>query len=72
MAVGNVTRDVKGHCKSRQHGTHDKKASEVHFVEVFGVQEQVWNTQVLSKTTRYHCEQDDPAQHQDMVSLDIV
>src|SRR5436190_1925727 len=72
MAVVNVAGDMKGRGKAGDHRTHDKEALEVDLVEIFRVQEQVWNAEIFSETARDHCKENYPAQEQNLVPLQVV
>ena len=50
----------------------DEKAGKVYFVHVFGIQKQVGYSEILSKVPGDHCKENDPAQHEHLVALEIV
>jgi hypothetical protein len=72
MSIGDIARNVERGGESAQHGSNDKKASEVDLMKIFRIKKQVRNPQVLTKISADHRKQDDPTQHQDQVALKIV
>jgi hypothetical protein len=72
VAICDVASDMECRRESAQDHTYDKKASEVNFMKVFRVQEEVRNTQVFTETSTHHRKQDDPAKHQYQIPLKIV
>ena len=63
---------MKRHGKTRRAQTHDKEACEIYLVQVLGIKEQIGYAQVCSKPSRHHREQNDPAQQEHMVTLDVI
>ena len=63
---------MKGHGKSRRAQTHNKKAREINFVEVFGIEEEIGYSQIFSEAARDHRKQYDPAKQQHVIALYVV
>ena len=61
-------------CEGKACGDHAhyKEAPEIDFVEVFGIEKQVGNAQILAKVARYHGEQNDPTNHHRLVAPQVV
>ena len=72
MAVGNVTRDVKGHAETSSRYPDDAKACEVDFVEIFRIEKQVRDAEVFPEVAGDHREENDPAQEQNDIPLEII
>ena len=72
MSVIDVTSDVERSGEPSRAETDNKKRSKVYFVEIFRIEKQVGNSQVLAKTSRDHCKKYDPAQHQHMIALQVI
>jgi len=63
---------MKGYRESGYRNTDDEKTGEVHLVQVFGVEKEVGDAQVLPEVAGYHGKQDDPAQHKHMITPEVV
>lgn len=50
----------------------NEETGEADLIEVFGVEEQVWNAQVFPEISSDHRKKNDPAQDQDVVTLYII
>jgi len=61
MPIADVTRNMKGHREPGEHGTHNKKTSEVYVVKVFRVKKKVRNAEVLAEAARHHGKKHKPA-----------
>jgi len=63
---------VKGHTEACRHQTHDKETREAYLIQVFRVEEEVGDAEILPEISRDHREQNDPAKHEHNVSPDVV
>jgi hypothetical protein len=72
MSIVDVTCDVKRRRESGEHHPHDEEASEVYFVEIFGVEKQVWNTKIFAEAASDHSKEYDPAEQQYLVAFQVI
>ena len=72
MAVHYIAGDVKGHDKATHSNPDNGETPEVYLINVFGIQEEVGDTQQFTETTGYHNEQQIPTEQQYLILFDIV
>jgi hypothetical protein len=72
VAIGNITGNVKGSGKSGGYKSHNKEASEIHFVQILRVEKEIRYTQVFAETAGDHGKENNPAQHQHMIPFYVV
>jgi len=72
MAISYVAGYVKSNGECGQRNTENEKAGKVDLIQVFGVKKKIRYAQVLPEVSGDHRKQDDPAQHQHVVSPEVV
>jgi hypothetical protein len=72
VSVVDITGDVKCSRKAGSAKTNDKKTSEVDLVKVFRIKKQIGDPQILSEASCNHCKQNNPAKHENMVTLEVI
>jgi hypothetical protein len=54
------------------HHTHNEKTSKVYFVKIFGVKKEVGDAEILAEAPGSHSKENDPAEQQHLVTLQVV
>jgi hypothetical protein len=72
VAIINIACDVERGRKTGDNHTHYEKTSEVYFIEILRVEEEIRNAQVFPETTSDHSKEYDPAKQQNLVSFQVV
>ena len=72
VAVDNVSGDIKGHYKRRQHLSHDQKTEEVYAVEVFRIEEEIWNAKDPPEIISNYQEKKQPIEKKKVVSFEVI
>jgi hypothetical protein len=63
---------MKRHGKPSRAQSHDKEACEVHLVQILRIKKQIGNAQIRTKSSGHHREENDPAQQEYMVTLEVI
>ena len=72
MTIVDIAGDMKCGREAGDHHTHYKEASEVHFVQIFRVEEEVRDAEIFAEAPCDHCEENDPAEQEQLVAFQIV